>query len=115
MKSFQTISDPSLGADWVLRRRRMMLKEMRPVIDNQSMDPIPDTPARFDFFCDMRTAAGVHMGPFGSAYGEENEAPEDGEVVKVNRIPVRVLRVKTLMRNDYKFVHYEIEIERVAT
>lgn len=114
MRKFQTVSDPRLGADWVLRRRRMMLAEMRPVIDNESMGPVPDSPARFDFFCDLRTAAGVHMGPLGSAYGEDDEAPENGEIVKVNGIPVRVLKVTTLMRSDYRLVRYEIEIERAT-
>lgn len=114
MRKFQTISDPALGADWTLNRRRRMIAEMRPVADNESMGPIPAHTTRFDFLCDMRMGQSIRPGIIGSAYGNFEDPPEDGEIVKVNRIAVRVLRVVEMGSYAGKLVHYEVEIERFS-
>jgi hypothetical protein len=64
--------------------------------------------------CDLQTAAGVHVGVLGSAYGSEEEVPEVEEIVKVNGVPVRVLQVETAVRSGDRYVQYEIEIERAT-
>lgn len=112
MKVYRTIREPRLGADWVLKRRRMLLAEMRPVLDGEHMGPVPGGAFRYDFMCDMNVGGHATIGVLGSAYAETDEAPETGEIVKVNGIQVRVLRSEQIAAYGDRYVRYEIEIER---
>jgi hypothetical protein len=111
VKRFQTIADPRLGADWSLRRKRMMLAEMRPVLEGESVGPVPNLPAQFDFMCDMNLGSRVGVGILGSADGQYDDAPEEGEIVKVNGVAVRAVSVTEVVSSG-RYSRFEIEIER---
>lgn len=112
MKTYRTIREPRLGGDWALKRRRMVLAEMRPVLDNEDMGPVPRSAFRYDFMCDMNVAGHATTGALGSAYADTDDAPETGEIVKVNGIQLRVIRAEQVAAYGDRYVRYEIEIER---
>jgi hypothetical protein len=109
VRKFQTITDPAGGVEYHRRRKLMLLAEMRPVIEGESLGHPPRTAARFDFICDARMTG--HMAAVGSAY-EDSDPPEQNELVKVNGVEVRVLAVQMTVTCDSNYIQYEIEIER---
>jgi hypothetical protein len=109
VREFQTITDPSGGAEAHRQRRLMLLREMRPVLEAESFGRAPKTPDRYDFICDARMAG--LMAAVGSAYGE-GEPPTVGEFVKVNGVTVRVLHSTTTLTYGGPYVCHQIEIER---